>query len=116
MAESREPELGSRTLRDDPVLSWPDARVLRLTAVSSIGRPSRLHPTFFNSVTREPPVDMLLDGRRVSVVPLMHRHLFTFPGPRSPKPPSSAQGIHSPKKVRARVQLPERSWIHCAVC
>ncbi|KAL0474569.1 hypothetical protein QR685DRAFT_593330 [Neurospora intermedia] len=44
MAESREPELGSRTLRDDPVLSWPDARVLlRLTAVSSIGRPSRGH-------------------------------------------------------------------------
>ncbi|EGZ77288.1 hypothetical protein NEUTE2DRAFT_123896 [Neurospora tetrasperma FGSC 2509] len=49
MAESREPELGSRTLRDDPVLSWLDARVLRLRAVSSIGRPSRLHQTFFNS-------------------------------------------------------------------
>ncbi|EGO52467.1 hypothetical protein NEUTE1DRAFT_105452 [Neurospora tetrasperma FGSC 2508] len=49
MAESREPELGSRALLDDPVLSWPDARVLPLTAVSSIGRPSRLHQTFFNS-------------------------------------------------------------------
>ncbi|KHE80598.1 hypothetical protein GE21DRAFT_1428, partial [Neurospora crassa] len=108
MAESREPELGSRTLRDDLVLSWPDARVLRLTAVSSIGRPSRLHQTFFNSVTSGHA-----SGSRVSVISLMYRHLFSSPDPLqllfglvcSPKPPSSAQGIHSPKRVRAKSSI-----------